>query len=424
MKKKRFVWTSLVVIAFLVMTTMNLTGIAAATALNFATTLYTPIEEQEFIRAQILRPFTAKTGIEVKMTNEDYAPFMDRLIAEAKAKKVNTNVLGTLHGDFPFLVSQKIPQNLTKIKQLTGRTFIPQLLKLGQIGGKQVYAPWSQATYLMIANKKALPYLPKGADINALTYDQLLDWAKNLSEKTGSAKFGLPAGPKGLFGRMLHGYLYPSFTGSQVQKFNSPEAVKLWQYLKELYKYSHPSSLVYENMAEPLLLEEVWLAWDHTARIGPALKEKPDQFVVFPAPAGPKGRAFITVINGLGIPVGAKNTAAAWKLIDYFTQPEVQVKVLQGTGFFPTTYEATSYVPAGSLKLLAEAVAKQAGSSDSIVSLLPIGLGTRSGEFVPIYTTAFQSIVVQGKPIDDTLKQQEGFLLKLFKETNAPYPQP
>ncbi|HBK69682.1 MAG TPA: hypothetical protein DDZ91_13635 [Firmicutes bacterium] len=50
----------------------------------------------------------------------------------------------------------------------------------------------------------------------------------------------LSGGPKGLFGRMLHGYLYPSYTGHQVQKFNSPEGIELWKYLKELFKYSHP----------------------------------------------------------------------------------------------------------------------------------------------------------------------------------------
>ena len=177
-------------------------------------------------------------------------------------------------------------------------------------------------------------------------------------------------------------------------------------------------------MSDPLLLEEVWVVWDHTARSSPALREKPDQFVAFPSPAGPKGRAFISVIAGLGIPRGAKNLEESWKLIDLFTQPETQVKILKGTGFFPTTYEAINYVPEGALKILAEAVTKQAGATDGIVTLLPVGLGNRSGEFVPIYTDTFQAIVVQGRPIETTLKRQEAILQKLFAETGAPYPQP
>ena len=398
--------------------------VVAKTQVFFASTQFRPIEEQQFIRDEILHPFTEKTAIKVTMLNEDYGPFIDRLLAEAKAKKSNTDVFGTLHGDFPDLLANGIPQDLKNLPALPGRTFIPELVKLGQMNGQQVYIPWTQATYLMVANKKALAYLPTGVELNALTYEQLLQWAKNMHEQTGGPKFGFPGGPKSPFGRMLHGYLYPSYTGHQVQKFNSPEGIELWKYLKELFKYSHPSSVIYESMSDPLLLEEVWVVWDHTARSSPALREKPDQFVAFPSPAGPKGRAFISVIAGLGIPRGAKNLEESWKLIDLFTQPETQVKILKGTGFFPTTYEAINYVPEGALKILAEAVTKQAGATDGIVTLLPVGLGNRSGEFVPIYTDTFQAIVVQGRPIETTLKRQEAILQKLFAETGAPYPQP
>ena len=40
-----------------------------------------------------------------------------------------------------------------------------------------------QATYIMAANKKALEFLPEGADLNAMTYDQLIAWSKNMAEK-------------------------------------------------------------------------------------------------------------------------------------------------------------------------------------------------------------------------------------------------
>ena len=69
-----------------------------------------------------------------------------------------------------------------------------------------------QATYVMVANKKALTDLPKGADINHLSYGQLFQWAKNLQEHYGSPKLGFPAGPTGLFPRFLQGYLIPAFT--------------------------------------------------------------------------------------------------------------------------------------------------------------------------------------------------------------------
>ena len=66
-----------------------------------------------------------------------------------------------------------------------------------------------QATYVMVANKQALPYLPAGADVNALTYAQLQQWGKNIADKTGQRRLGFPAGPKGLLPRFFQGYLYP-----------------------------------------------------------------------------------------------------------------------------------------------------------------------------------------------------------------------
>ena len=40
---------------------------------------------------------------------------------------------------------------------------------------------------------------------------------------------------------------------------------------------------------QPLLSGEVWIGWDHVARVRDALRQKPEEFVTFPAPAGPKG---------------------------------------------------------------------------------------------------------------------------------------
>jgi len=67
-----------------------------------------------------------------------------------------------------------------------------------------------QASYIMVANKKALSYLPGGADLNALSYDQFAGWAGTIEKKTGQRLLGFPAGAQGLMYRFFEGYLYPS----------------------------------------------------------------------------------------------------------------------------------------------------------------------------------------------------------------------
>ncbi len=180
-------------------------------------------------------------GGEVDFQPQDPGPFMTRIQAEAQAGKGPIGVIGGLHGDFAGFPDAMIDVSGSGRVAVERRrqSDLPQ--SLGKLGtGEQKYIPWMQATYIMAANKKALEYLPEGADINALTYDQLIAWAKNLAEKTGSPKFGFPAGPKGLIHRFFQGYAYPSFTYSEVTKFRSPEAVAMWEKIKELWNVHQP----------------------------------------------------------------------------------------------------------------------------------------------------------------------------------------
>ncbi len=388
--------------------------------ITWASTQLNPPEEQAFVKGTLLKEFKDETGIEVEFVAISYDELATRLESEITSGKVTISVIGELHGGLDYFASKGWLEDLSKFGTLTGRTFPKVLEDYSKLHGIKAYIPWMTATYVMVVNKKAYQYLPEGLTADDVrqatdkwTYDALLQWAKNLHEQTGKKLLGFPAGPKGLFVRFLHGFLYPSFTGYQAKAFNSSDAVQLWQYLKDLWQYVNPSSTTWDAMADPLLKEEVWIAWDHTARIKDAIEQKPDQFEVVPVPRGPKGRGFILVIAGLAIPKGAPNEDAAWKLIEYLTRPEVQVKVLENTGFFPTVKEATGKIPSGPLKILAEGVSAQQNANDAVVALIP-SLGAKGGDFKQIYLTAFDRIVNKGEDIKTVLDELYPQLIDLF----------
>ena len=285
---------------------------------------------------------------------------------------------------------------------------------------KSYYVPWMQATYLLAINKKALQYVPQGADVNALSYDQLKEWGASIQRATSQRRLGFPGGPKGLIHRFFQGYLYPSYTGSAgVVGFRSPEAVGMWQELKELWGFANPQSTNYEFMQEPLLSEEVWIAWDHTARLINAVKNRPNDFVLAPAPAGPKGRGFMPVVAGLGIPKGAPNRAGAEQLVEYLTLPQQQVATLRELAFFPATSARVPDDLPGGIRLEADAVAKQTNARDALASLLPIGLGAKGGEFNKVYLDTFSRIVLRNEPIQAVLDEQARTLQGLIDEAGA-----
>ena len=112
-----------------------------------------------------------------------------------------------------------------------------------------------------------------------------------MMDATGSAKLGFPVA--GLFHRFLEGYAFPSFTGGMVTQFRSPAAADMMRFLRDdLWPTVNPELINYDFMNEPLLSGEVWVAFDHVARLLPAFNERPDDFVAFPAPAGPAGRGY------------------------------------------------------------------------------------------------------------------------------------
>jgi len=390
---------------------------AAAQELVFLSTQLRPIDEAQKVRDVILKG-APKTAYVV----DEPSPFTVRMRAEQQAGKRTVSLVGALHGELQPLVPMDALDPIDDVAaKLTGRGIPAGLMQLGRFGtDRQYYVPWMQATYVMVVNRKALPFLPAGASVDALTYRQLADWGKTIAEKTGQRRIGFPAGPKGLFARFLQGNLYPSYTASMVTEFRSAEAETMWTDFKAVWAAVNPNASSYDFMQEPLMAGEVWVAWDHIARVKDALQAAPGDYLVVAPPAGPKGRAYMPVVAGLAIAKGAPDRAGAAALIEHLTKPETQVITATEVGFFPVVNATLPANLSPGVKLLAEGIAKTQGAPDALVALLPIGLGDKGGEFNKVFFDTFQRIVLRNEPVRATLDAQADMMRSLMTLTNAP----
>ncbi len=402
-------------------------GILASTVLAFASpvlaqtifvsTQLRPIEEATVVREELLQDVG-----DVDYVVEEPPQFAVRMEAERQAGKHTVSLVGALHGELSPLADKNALEPLDDLAKKLAAGGMPQaVLDLGKLGKpNQQYIPWMQATYVMAARKEALQYLPAGTDVNALSYDQLIEWGKKLQEATGQPQIGFPAGPKGLMARYFQGYFYPSFTGGVVRTFQGAEAAAGWEKLKALWAFVTPNSTNYDFMQEPLAAGEVMVAWDHIARLKNAISASPDDYVVFPAPSGPKGRGYMPVVAGLAIPKGSPDKAGATKVIEHLTTPDVQLLTASRVGFFPTLNVKLPEDLDPGVALLAGAVTATQTSKDALISLLPVGLGDKGGEFNKVYMDAFQRIILRNEPVGDVLKAQAETLTKLMADTKAP----
>jgi len=385
----------------------------------FLSTQFNTVTESEAVRKQILTGFTTAN---VDFVGSDIGPFNDRLIAEAKTAKGTIGVVGGQHGDFGGFSDLTIFEDLTPLAtKLKDRGIAQEFLDLGKLGtNRQVYIPWMQATYIMGVNKQALQYLPSGVKEDNLTYTQLRDWCKNIADKTGQKRCGFPAGPKSLLHRLIQGYLYPAYTGGLVTTYKSSDAVKMWTDFKDLWQYVSPQSLQTDFMQEALLSGQVWVGFDHVARLVDAFKQKPNDFIGVPAPKGPKGLYYMSVLAGLGIPKSSPNKAGAEAFIDYMTQPDIQGKTLDAVAFFPVLDKPLPANLAPHLKIESDAVQAQSKSPDAKVALLPIGLGAKGGEFNKVQLDSFQRIIVKGEDIQKVLNEEGAILQQVMNDAKAP----
>jgi multiple sugar transport system substrate-binding protein len=351
------------------------------------------------------------------------AEFDSRVQAEARAGKGTVDLLGALHGNFSTLQDKNILVDLTDlVKEFSsGKTAIGKdFMTLGKLGTKkQYYIPWMQATYVGIANKKVLPLLPKGANVNRLTYAQYNQWAKAIKARYG-ARTGWPAGPNGLIHRFFQGYSVPAFSGGVVTTFEQPLAAASWQWMRADWQNVHPQSLTYGFMQDPLLSEEVLLAWEHVARLRNALLTRPDAFVVFPAPIGPKGLAYMPVLAGLAIPKSAPNQAGAKALIRWLLSVSTQAKTLSAVGFYPVVAGRLSKRISAGLRAQSNAIKIMQSSPKALPALLPIGLGPEGGNFNTIFRDTFTRTVIRNEGIPAVLTEQGAKLQAIMDKTGAP----
>jgi multiple sugar transport system substrate-binding protein len=409
-------WLSSLFAAGLVLAAISAS--AQTERLIFLSTQLRPIEEAQKMRNLILKDFSR----DVDYVTELPQRFPMRIEAERQSGLHTIDVVGALHGELQALVPFDALLPLDDLAgKLTARGIPDSLMTLGKLGTvHQLYVPWMQASYILVANKKALPYLPSGADINALTYDQLATWASTLQQQTGKRLLGFPAGPQGLMHRFFEGFLYPSYTGGVVVPFRSEAAEAMWTQFATLWTHVNPNSTSYNFMQQPLLSGDVWIGFDHIARVLGALRQKPDEFVAFPAPAGPKGRGYMQVLAGLAVMKDASDTGQAIALIDYLTQSKTQILTARAVGFFPVVNANLPPDLDPGLKTGTAAIARMQSAKDALPALPPVGFGSRDAEFDKVFLDTFQLIVLRSQKPRPVLDREAETLNRLMTEAGVP----
>ena len=201
----------------------------------------------------------------------------------------------------------------------------------------------------------------------------------------------------------------PAYSGGVVTTFKQPLAAASWQLdevdlgPRRIRSRSRTGSC--RTRSSP---EEVLLAWEHVARLRNALITRPDAFVVFPSPIGPKGLAYMPVLAGLAIPRTAPNPNGREGADP--APPERQHAGADALGgrLLPGRRRAAVQAPPPGCGLESNAVKIMQASPTALPALLPIGLGAEGGNFNTVYRNTFTRIVHRGESTPAVLNEEGG----------------
>jgi multiple sugar transport system substrate-binding protein len=312
--------------------------------LSFSSRLWSPPAEQEFIIEYVIKPFEEENNCIVNFQILNDVKLLERAELQLKTDHPTMDIVCAYVANMAQWIEEEYIEDLTSyVKSWDDRTFSPTFEYGTNVGGKQYFIPVGADVYLTIANKKALKYLPSGADLDKLTWEDFAKWSNAIAKGEGEGKTvvtGIPM--KSLvyqFGAISLSY------GATFPDINTPEAIKAWEIMVSMKDDFIPAVLNVDNCVAPMKREEAWFSWMHCARAGQVYSANPANFVVAPVPEGPAGIGSIAGVSGYGILKNAPHFELAIKFLEYITRPDMQVKIAKGTGgFIPPVEEALNYL--------------------------------------------------------------------------------
>jgi len=335
---------SVAFISILLVVALGNFALAAGEVLSFSSRLWSPPAEQEFIIEYVIKPFEKENDCTVNFQILDDIKLLERAELQLKTDHPTMDIVCAYVANMAQWIEEEYVEDLTSyVESWDDRTFSPTFEYGTNVGGKQYFIPVGADVYLTIANKKTLEYLPSGADLDKLTWEDFAKWSNAIAKGEGEGKTvvtGIPM--KSLvyqFGAISLSY------GATFPDVNTPEAIKAWEIFVSMKDDFIPAVLNVDNCVDPMKREEAWLSWMHCARAGQVYSANPANFVVAPVPEGPAGIGSIAGVSGYGVLKNAPHKELAIKFLEYITRPDMQVKIAKGTGgFIPPVEEALNYL--------------------------------------------------------------------------------
>ncbi len=295
------------------------------------------IQEREYLLNTFYPDFEEATGIKVNVNFVTQADAITLMETQQSTGNITYDVAYVDTANMAPYVNGGWMEDITAIIDESGSTYTTMFDQTTNKDGVRYFVPNAFDVYVLIANTRALEYLPEGLTeedvINGISWEQYADWAIAIKEGTGVGRTMFPASQTGSqllypMGGMVLAY------GGTFPEMNTENAKEAWVVIAEMAAAGalYAQEDQYSAVTDPMNAGDVWLAFSHMTPAGQTYNAAPNSFVIGAAPHGDTGAGSTSGAWCYGIVKGTPNLDEAQEFISYITQPEVNYDVCINNG--------------------------------------------------------------------------------------------
>ena len=388
-----------------------------STELNILYSGTPQVHEKEYLIDEYFAGFEEAYGVKVNVDFVAQADAINKISTEQETGNIVADIIYADTANMAPYVNGGWMEDITELVASTGSTYTTMFDGTTNKDGVRYFVPNSFDVYVLIANVKALPYLPEGLTeedvVSGLTWEQFAQWAVNIAEGEGEGKTMLPASLTGsqllypMAGMSLaYGGSFPEFTSEGFK-----DAMEILATIAQANGF-YAEQDQYNAVTDPMNSGDAWLAFSHMAPAGTSYNAAPNNFVIGAAPVGSVGAGSTSGAWCYGIQKGAPHADLAEAFIQYIANPEVNYDFCSNYGGALSPIEEVGAI------LTDEDVVMRAGINvleTAIVSGVPSTEYSDWNAVKLLYGDIFNAIVADGAvPSDNVLAEKQASLEELY----------
>ncbi len=371
------------------------------------------VHEKEYLMDEYFKGFEEEYDVKVNVDFVAQADAITKIKTEQESGNIVTDVIYADTANMAPYVNGEWMQDITAIVDGTGSTYTSMFDNTTNKDGVRYFVPNSFDVYVLIANVKALEYLPDGLtqeDVETgLSWEEYAKWAVAIAQGEGTGKTMMPANMTG--SQLLYPMAGMSLAyGGGFPEFSSDGFKSALEIIADIADADgfYAEQDQYTAVTEPMDRGDVWLAFSHMAPAGTSYNAAPNNFIIGAAPHGSEGVGSTSGAWCYGIQEDAPHGDLAEAFLAYIARPEVNYDFCSNYGGALSPIEEVGNI------LTEDDVVMKAGIEildTAIVSGVPATQYTDWNAVKLLYGDIFNEVLkTKTVPGDDFLEEKQAAL--------------